>query len=220
MTDILITDTLDAISDVFTELGKTAYIRRITLGAYIDESAPSKGRIKTTIDYKASVIVSDYSADLVDGEIIQRGDKQVFVSLDSVGIFGDWQASDKYSITNTSNNTPMSTFVVGASLVFIHCLSSGFIADQVVELSGFPTVGNNVRYRISAVTDSDFRLEKGHAVTETSPIPAGAKSQVVGITPTVEDFYVDDDSSIWKIVNVENYELKGYLVGMLLQIRK
>jgi hypothetical protein len=42
----------------------------------------------------------------------------------------------------------------------------------------------------------------------------------VGITPTVEDFYVDDDSSIWKIVNVENYELKGYLVGMLLQIRK
>jgi hypothetical protein len=82
-------DFKEGIAEICAELGKAAAIRRATLGTWIDSTMPSKGKITTSTDIAVSLVMTDYEAKVIDGEIIQRGDRMAVVSLDGLSIVPD-----------------------------------------------------------------------------------------------------------------------------------
>ncbi len=77
----LASDIKDAVADIHTEVGKSVVIRRVTYGAYIDATKPSKGKAVTATQYTIPAIMTSFAFGQIDGQIIQEGDKQCIVSL-------------------------------------------------------------------------------------------------------------------------------------------
>ena len=82
-------DFKEGIAEICAELGKTAAIRRATLGTWVDAAAPSKGLVSSATDIAVSLVMTDYEASVVDGQIIQRGDRMAVVSLEGLSIVPD-----------------------------------------------------------------------------------------------------------------------------------
>jgi hypothetical protein len=96
------TDILAAVADAADEIGKSAIIRRVSEGDWIDATNKTKGKVKTNTDHTVTVIPVEFEADLIDDTIIQRGDKQVIVSIEGLGI--DITTDDIY-IDGTNDST-------------------------------------------------------------------------------------------------------------------
>lgn len=80
-------DILEGIQDIADEIGKTIHIRRCTdTSNWVDATKPSLGKVRTCVSCAASVVMTDYTEDIIDGTIIQQGDRGMLVSLNSVSL--------------------------------------------------------------------------------------------------------------------------------------
>lgn len=68
--------------ELIAEFGSSASISRTTAGGYNPETGTSSPESTVTQNVKAVVI--DYENSFVDGSLILRGDKQVFISANGV----------------------------------------------------------------------------------------------------------------------------------------
>lgn len=130
------TDILDGVADAVAELGKSATLRHITYGDWIDSTKPSKGKVTTVNDYTVQIIISDYDAEAVDGSIIQRGDKQVILSL------GDIMTDPPDPVPPAEPDAPVSATIVPSvnDLIIDGSVTWNVINVSTQEVNGTPVV--------------------------------------------------------------------------------
>jgi hypothetical protein len=100
--------------DLLVEFGAAATLTRTTAGAYDPETGTSTPETVTTQNVTAVCI--DYAAEFIDGSLIQRGDKQVFLSPKDITApaAGDkftWQGAE-YSVIAVTPLSPAGTVVL------------------------------------------------------------------------------------------------------------
>jgi hypothetical protein len=95
--------------ELLTEFGSSATLTRTTAGAYDPSTGTSTP--ETTTTQAVTAVCIDYAAEFVDGSLIVRGDKQVFLSPSGITVMpaaGDkftWD-SVEYSVINATPLAP------------------------------------------------------------------------------------------------------------------
>ncbi len=79
-------DIKSGVQEIMDEIGKSAHIRQITEGSFIDSNNPSQGKTQTTTDIAVSVLGDKFRNSEVDGEIIKQEDKKFLLSLEGISI--------------------------------------------------------------------------------------------------------------------------------------
>lgn len=75
-------DLLSGILDLATEIGKTVTLRQIVnSGTLLDATNPTKGYTQTTTNTSVTAIITEYSEADVDGTVINKGDRQIVISM-------------------------------------------------------------------------------------------------------------------------------------------